>query len=57
MLKKLGDGERRLLQGMGPHQTCFDFVGALGRQELLAPTVIFGVPNTERVAEAAASIG
>jgi GDP-mannose 6-dehydrogenase len=55
LLKKLGDAERRALQGLGPHQTCFDFVGALGRQELLAPTVVFGVPDAER-AEAAVHI-
>ncbi len=48
VLKKLGDAERRALQELGPHQTCFDFVGALGRQELRAPTVVFGVPNGDR---------
>ena len=56
LLKKLNDVERRALQELGPHQTCFDFVGALGGQELLAPTVIFGVPTAER-AEAAVNIG
>jgi GDP-mannose 6-dehydrogenase len=56
VLKKLGDVERRTLHAMGPHQTCFDFVGTIGKEELLALTVVFGVPNVER-AEAVANFG
>jgi len=55
LLKKLGDVERCALQALGPHQTCFDFVGALGSEELLASTVVFGVPHAKR-AEATVNI-
>jgi GDP-mannose 6-dehydrogenase len=56
LLKKLGEVERCALQTLRPDQTCIDFVGALGAEELVASTVVFGVPQTER-AEATANVG
>ncbi len=56
LLKKIGDAERCALQSLRPDQTCIDFVGALGAEDLDASTVVFGVPQTER-AEAAANVG
>jgi GDP-mannose 6-dehydrogenase len=56
LLKKIGDAERCALQSLRPDQTCIDFVGALREEKLVASTVVFGVPQTER-AEAAANVG
>ena len=56
LLKRIGDVERCALQTLRPDQTCIDFVGALAGEELVASTVVFGVPQTERT-EATANVG
>jgi GDP-mannose 6-dehydrogenase len=56
LLKKLNDAERGALHALRADQTCIDFVGALGSKELTASTIVFGVPQPERV-EAAVAAG
>ena len=55
LLRKMGDAERCALQRLRSDQTCIDFVGALSAEQLLASTVVFGVPQAQR-AEAAVNI-
>jgi GDP-mannose 6-dehydrogenase len=45
LTKKLSDEERLMLKALRPDQICVDLVGTVNPNELLAQTMVFGVPR------------
>lgn len=45
LLKKPAEEERRAFKGLQADQTCIDFVGAFGADEVRAQVTVFGVPQ------------
>jgi GDP-mannose 6-dehydrogenase len=55
LLKKLSDQERQTLKKLRADQTCIDFVGTVGADELSAATIVFGVRQPEASTTSAAA--
>jgi GDP-mannose 6-dehydrogenase len=47
LLKKTNEYERKALDALQPEQTCIDLANAIGKDELRARTLVFGLPHPE----------